>query len=283
MISHICNNEAEGKAFESNIFNSLCKSYLHPSIILWRYNELIIIKGKIDKMNYRKSLDLGCGEGAVASSLFSRKLTAGIDIDKSDLLTASDKNAYDHLILSSATNLPFDDKFFNFIFSNCVIEHIEDIDSVISESSRCLKEGGLFLFTVPSVHFNEFLLACRISRIIGIRSLGKNYSRFINRHYNHFNIYTIDQWARKLSDHNLDIVDHSYYLSDSYFFFWEFFLIIGFIIKKARLAPLFKLLDSIKLVNKIRCWFLKSLVTHFINKDPQEGAGLLIIAQRRGE
>jgi ubiquinone/menaquinone biosynthesis C-methylase UbiE len=57
--------------------------------------------------------------------------------------------------LMSATNLQFPDNQFDFIISNCVFEHIEDVPKAVQELNRVLKISGLarisiHLFPSPS-------------------------------------------------------------------------------------------------------------------------------------
>lgn len=47
------------------------------------------------------------------------------------------------------TKLTFDDNSFNLILSEHVLEHVSDPNLVFKEIYRCLKNGGLFVFTIP--------------------------------------------------------------------------------------------------------------------------------------
>ncbi len=46
------------------------------------------------------------------------------------------------VIAMDATKLEFDNNYFDFIFSRCVLEHIDDINKLAQETFRCLKPGG---------------------------------------------------------------------------------------------------------------------------------------------
>jgi len=46
-------------------------------------------------------------------------------------------------------DLPFEDKLFDFVFCNHVLEHIEDDAKAMSELFRVLKPGGIGIFQVP--------------------------------------------------------------------------------------------------------------------------------------
>ncbi|MCP5242770.1 MAG: methyltransferase domain-containing protein [Burkholderiales bacterium] len=53
------------------------------------------------------------------------------------------------------TQLSFSDDQFDFILSFDVLEHIPNYEKALAECYRCLKTGGMFLFSVPFVQTSE--------------------------------------------------------------------------------------------------------------------------------
>jgi SAM-dependent methyltransferase len=47
--------------------------------------------------------------------------------------------------------IPFDDRYFDSVYSSEVLQHISDIEPIIAEIERVLKKGGYLLITVPFV------------------------------------------------------------------------------------------------------------------------------------
>jgi SAM-dependent methyltransferase len=95
-------------------------------------------------------LDYGAGRGNVAQMNFKGavKIIAGIDPDKEVF-----ENPYldEAKLLDINTNLiPYGNNTFDMIFSNCVMEHVQQPGDVFKEISRVLKPGGLFLFKTPN-------------------------------------------------------------------------------------------------------------------------------------
>lgn len=91
-------------------------------------------------------LDFGCGSKPY-HSLFDVKNHIGIDINNSahnNDISFVDK-FYD------GKNIPFDDEYFDSIFSSEVLTHIFNVEEIISELNRVLKKNGCFLLTVPFV------------------------------------------------------------------------------------------------------------------------------------
>ena len=50
----------------------------------------------------------------------------------------------------SATELPFPDAAFDFIFSSSVLEHVRERAAALAELHRCLRPGGLMIHLMPS-------------------------------------------------------------------------------------------------------------------------------------
>ncbi len=48
-----------------------------------------------------------------------------------------------------STNLSFEDNSFNYIFSNDVFEHVQDIQKTLLEVKRCLSKGGRLIANIP--------------------------------------------------------------------------------------------------------------------------------------
>jgi SAM-dependent methyltransferase len=92
------------------------------------YAELINKVSKFDKV-----LELGCGKKKLPFSY-------GVDI--------KDYQGVDE-VLDLNVKMPFKDESFNVVISNQVLEHISELNTLMSESYRVLDNGGIFVATVP--------------------------------------------------------------------------------------------------------------------------------------
>jgi len=132
-----------------------------------------IIKANIDLIPNGKILDLGGNTGERMKSLFPNK-TEGIyiaDISEKALDVAKNHNGYNTILLDESGNIPFEDKYFDLVFSNSVIEHVTvDKNQVYNiTSTKTFKEQSL----------------ARQSRFAEeIKRVGKKY--FVQTHYKHF-------------------------------------------------------------------------------------------------
>jgi SAM-dependent methyltransferase len=101
------------------------------------------------------ALDYGCGSGKIVSKLRDANYPAfGCDLfygggDYSPQVDPKLWGVAIRKIDSSTGTIPFDSGTFDFVVNNMVLEHVPDIDKVISEIHRVLKPGGVVLSLFP--------------------------------------------------------------------------------------------------------------------------------------
>jgi len=102
-------------------------------------------------------LDLGCGDGLFAELTFDKPVTAGLDPWWGPLVKAKRTQAYGQVAQGLGHTLPFASETFGSAFSNSVLEHIADLQPVLYEINRVLRDNGRFVVTMPSHHFTADL------------------------------------------------------------------------------------------------------------------------------
>ncbi len=117
-----------------------------------------------NKLNTNPSdlvLDIGCGEGRHAIGLHvDKEINAiGMDLSIEDMQTAksrindfsiSENNTSSCLFgAGSIHELPFEDNLFDAVICSEVLEHLDTLDSAVSEIVRVLKPGGILAVSVP--------------------------------------------------------------------------------------------------------------------------------------
>jgi 2-polyprenyl-6-hydroxyphenyl methylase/3-demethylubiquinone-9 3-methyltransferase len=96
-------------------------------------------------------LDIGCGGGflAEAFAVLGCQVT-GVDPSPVSIATARAHAAGQGLqvgyLVGAGEELPFPDAAFDVACCCDVLEHVADVDRVVSETARVLKPGGLYLF-----------------------------------------------------------------------------------------------------------------------------------------
>ena len=91
-------------------------------------------------------LDFGCGSKPYRE-LFTVDKYIGLDVVES---------GHEHVgesidVFYDGKRIPFEDGFFDSVFSSEVFEHVFNLDEILIELNRVLKSGGTMLITVPFV------------------------------------------------------------------------------------------------------------------------------------
>jgi SAM-dependent methyltransferase len=144
-------------------------------------------------------LDVGCGDGHFASVAFSRKIEIGLDPWAEPLREAHQRGAYGMVMQADGAKAPFEDGIFASVISNSVLEHIPHVDQVVNEIGRVIQPGGLFVFCVPNHRFGEELLGTTIFKSLGLKSLGRAYTRLFNRISRHAHTDSQSVWKERLA------------------------------------------------------------------------------------
>lgn len=95
-------------------------------------------------------VDAGCGTGLVGELVRAKaKRLVGIDMSEPMLARARQKNIYDALICGDLLDyLTGHEQSCDIIASAATLIHFGDLDPVFAAAARCLREGGLFAFTL---------------------------------------------------------------------------------------------------------------------------------------
>lgn len=99
-------------------------------------------------------LDYGCGAGDIVKKLLTQNINAyGCDVfyEGGDSSREIDAAHLDGGIIKrmEGNSIPFDSESFDIIINNQVMEHVENLGSVLAEIQRVLKPGGVVLSLFP--------------------------------------------------------------------------------------------------------------------------------------
>ncbi len=161
----------------------------------------------------RPILDIGCGDGTFAQTLFDERIDVGVDNSRPQMIRARQLHGYRNLVEASGYALPLRDGSFGSVFSNSTLEHIPRTWEVIKEAARVLRPGGVFVITVPSQHFSRYLAGSQILRKVRLAAAARAYERFFNRISRHVHIEPPETWFAWLADAGLIVDDWRYYYS----------------------------------------------------------------------
>lgn len=183
----------------------------------------------------RPILDIGCGDGIFAKILFDEKIDVGLDPLAHELESAKNYNMYDELIETFGNNIPKEENTFKTVFSNSVLEHIEDLDPVLKEIHRVMTPGASFYATIPTNYFDQYSVTSKVLNGIGFKSLAKKYNNFFNRFWKHYHYYDRAGWIKKFESNGFkvkNIIEYGTPKDCMFNDFWVPFTIPNFLVKK---------------------------------------------------
>jgi len=118
----------------------------------FRDNQLKILD-LLDGRSADRLLDIGCSDGSFTIEcgrrVNSRKIY-GVEISELEVAKAKEKGV-DVFLGDASNSFPFADKYFDVIIANQVLEHIYNVDNMLREVRRCLKQNGIFVLSVPNL------------------------------------------------------------------------------------------------------------------------------------
>lgn len=170
---------------------------LGPSLALWRAAEIAALR----RETYEPPvLDLGCGDGIVASFVLAR-IDIGVDPCASAIRRAATLSLYDRLEQHPIERAGVAPQSIGTVISNSVLEHIQDLDSVLRATAQLLRPGGRLIFTTPTEAFSRWLALPLPA-----------YRAWRNRHYQHHNLWPVERWRQHLERAGFELIAAHTYL-----------------------------------------------------------------------
>ena len=97
-----------------------------------------------------RALDLGCGDGRLTAELDAAELTAA-DVSRVALERARRRLPEASIAeLEPDAPLPFEDSAFDLVLCAETVEHVRDVQLLLSEARRVLRPGGALALTTPA-------------------------------------------------------------------------------------------------------------------------------------
>ncbi len=164
-------------------------------------------------------LDYGHGDGffaQVISGWLKTKIELGVDIEQSRINEAAQYQSCSRLESYDGKKINSSDNYFASIISNCVFEHLPDLEQSLRELHRVLKPGGYVLTSVMTDRWEDFLFGAELLKlskmILGIK-LREKYLSFWKRRQEHFNLLSSKSWRKKFDQAGFEVVHEVGYLS----------------------------------------------------------------------
>lgn len=155
----------------------------------------------------RPVLDLGCGEGLLASVLFSDPIDTGIDPNPDELRRAGQLGAYSELIQCRGDAVPKASGAYRTVLSNSALEHIPDLEPVFREVHRLLADDGRFHLTVPSDKFDQYSVVNQVLTKLGLTGAAASFRRFFNSFWKHYHFHSPEEWRALAEGYGFGVVE----------------------------------------------------------------------------
>lgn len=128
----------------------------------FRYRTEGHILSELDQIDFKnkKVLEIGLGQGADSMQIIKRgAIYYGIDLTDESIKRLKERfrlfeQPYQEVIKANAQTIPYEDCFFDIVYSHGVIHHSPDIEKIVSEIHRVLKPGGQAIIML--YHKNSF-------------------------------------------------------------------------------------------------------------------------------
>lgn len=152
------------KWWKTDFSLNLIKTVINPFRV--GYSEKIFDLLKINPEG-KTALEVGCGGGILCEEIARMGFNAyGIDPAEQSIVTALRHSKESGLNINYATgageDLQFQDNTFDIVFCCDVLEHVRDLPKVISEISRVLKPGGIFIYDTFNRTLLSYLVAIKV-------------------------------------------------------------------------------------------------------------------------
>jgi ubiquinone/menaquinone biosynthesis C-methylase UbiE len=140
-----------------------------------------------------RALDVGCGDGRLSAELRAGSLTAA-DVSRVALDRARRRLPHAQLVeLAPDEPLPFSDSVFELVLCAETIEHVRDVQLLLSEARRVLRPRGRLAITTPA-H----------SRLTGLDAFARGFDERFHPLSPHIRFLTRRSLRRLLVDFGFD-------------------------------------------------------------------------------
>jgi len=226
----------------------------------------------------RPILDVGCGDGLFGRVFFEDKVEVGFDYSQRELETAARHGAYEQLVQGDVAKLPFEDASFATVFSNGVLEHVDQLPAGLKQIARVLRPGGRLIMTVPTMRDELELSGAALLRKLGLSTLAHRYADGYNQFFHHVNVHEPEQWRQLLAAAGLRLTLVRRYAVPAVFRLHDLLLpasLPNFVCK--RLTGMWSVLPEFRSRTLAPGW---SRVLRRIYEDSSDGCSLLLVAER---
>ncbi len=181
-----------------------------PALAFWRALEA----HALERVEFEGPvLDLGCGDGTFTEAIMGgRRVACGLDVETVNFPKARSLGVYERLATYDGGRMPFKDGHFRSIITNSVLEHVDDLETVLRECLRVLAPDGKLVLTVPVQAYDDLLYFAQLAQAEGDNAGAREHVAYHRDSSQHLNWWTDEGWRRRLEDLGFHIVESRGYV-----------------------------------------------------------------------
>lgn len=154
-------------------------------------------------------LDIGCGDGQYFKLIWPQAdNVVGVDMDAGVAERGRQSGVYRAVHVAPAHQIPEADASFDHAFANCSLEHMDHLDGVLSEISRCLKPGGTLSCSVVTNRFVEWSLLPAMVSEAGFKQAADSLQTNFMDYHHLANPLPVATWTESFNRAGLIVESH---------------------------------------------------------------------------
>jgi ubiquinone/menaquinone biosynthesis C-methylase UbiE len=154
-------------------------------------------------------LDVGCGDGRYFKLIWPRASdVVGVDFDSETAERGRQSGVYQAVHTTVAHEIPEPSASFDHAFANCSLEHMDNLDGVLSEIARCLKVGGTLSCSVVTNRFVEWSLLPAMVSEAGFDEVAATLQAKFMQYHHLANPLRVEDWIASFNKAGFVVENH---------------------------------------------------------------------------
>ena len=152
-------------------------------------------------------LDLGCGDGQFFHLVWGEQFPAvdGVDLDERAVRLARGSGVYRQVFHAPADRIPAPEAAYGAVFSNCALEHMDNINGVLAETYRVIRPGGVFLFSAVTDRLVAWAPLKQLLSAVGEARRGEELWGLYEEYHHLVNPLPQEEWVARLQSVGFEV------------------------------------------------------------------------------